>query len=125
MQGKLLEKQLNHTASDQIFKSYTAFRYAPPFTKDAISEMISDGVDNAIALSLYPQYSCSTTGSSMNELWRRVNELDPTKKINWKVIDRWATHPGLVEAFAQRIEAKLAKYDDDERDQVILLFSGM
>ena len=56
--------------------------------------MIKDGVDNAIALSLYPQYSCSTTGSSLNELRRTIQKLDPERKIKWKVIDRWATNDG-------------------------------
>ena len=47
---------------------YIAFRYAQPLTEDTISQMLEDGITRAIAFSQYPQYSCSTTGSSLNEL---------------------------------------------------------
>ena len=32
--------------------------------------MAADGVERAVAFTQYPQFSCSTTGSSLNELWR-------------------------------------------------------
>ena len=87
----------------------------------------------AVAFTQYPQYSCSTTGSSLNELWKWRNrfegkdtagEKDPEGAIQWSVIDRWPVHPGLVEAFAQNIEAQLASYPEERRKQVVLLFSA-
>lgn len=78
-------------------KAYTAFRYAPPLTEDAIMEMKADGVRRAVAFTQYPQYSCSTTGSSLNHLTRLLREHDPEQAIRWSVIDRWPTHTGLVE----------------------------
>jgi len=51
-------------------KFYVAFRYAAPFTEDAVKQMKADGIKRAIAFSQYPQYSCTTSGSSFNELWR-------------------------------------------------------
>ena len=77
--------------------------------------------------------SCSTTGSSLNELWkirqrlegkRATGEVDAEGSIKWSVIDRWPVHPGLVEAFAQNIEARLATYPKEKRDKVVLLFSA-
>lgn len=32
-------------------KAYTAFRYAPPFTDDALDDMAADGVERAVAFS--------------------------------------------------------------------------
>jgi len=56
-----------------------------------------DGVQRAVAFSQYPQYSCSTTGSSLNALYRHcVNRASPSN-IVWSTIDRWPTHPGLVQ----------------------------
>ena len=78
-------------------KAYIAFRYAPPLTEDAINQMKEDGVTRAVAFTQYPQYSCSTTGSSLNELWRQLQDLDPHGSVKWSVIDRWPTHPGLIE----------------------------
>jgi protoporphyrin/coproporphyrin ferrochelatase len=56
---------------------------------------------------------------------KRANgEVDSAGAIQWSVIDRWPTHPGLVEAFAQNIEAQLNTYPEDKRDKVVLLFSA-
>lgn len=51
-------------------KPYVMFRYAEPLTETCLDEMRRDGVKRAIAFTQYPQYSCSTTGSSLNELMR-------------------------------------------------------
>ncbi|KAI9167194.1 Ferrochelatase [Paramyrothecium foliicola] len=117
-------------------KPYVAFRYANPLTEEMYNRLFEDGFGNgkggrAVAFTQYPQYSCSTTGSSLNELWKWRHRLEgktteETKpgSITWSVIDRWPTHPGLVEAFAQNIEAKLAEYPEERRKNAVLLFSA-
>ncbi|PPR07378.1 hypothetical protein CVT26_013694 [Gymnopilus dilepis] len=104
-------------------KAYVAFRYARPLTEATAKEMREDGVKRAVAFTQYPQYSCSTTGSSLNELYRHRNNSD-MQGIEWSVIDRWGTHSGFVEAVAQNIEAALAKFPADKRSETVLLFSA-
>lgn len=120
---------------------YVAFRYADPLTEEMYTKLLEDGFGKgkggrAVAFTQYPQYSCSTTGSSLNELWKWRQRLEsPTRNSNltaaeaegsikWSVIDRWPTHEGLVEAFAQNIEAALQKYPEELRDSVVLLYSA-
>ncbi|RMZ91039.1 hypothetical protein DV736_g1745, partial [Chaetothyriales sp. CBS 134916] len=120
-------------------RPYVMFRYANPLTEDTYARMLADGFGNgrggrAVAFTQYPQYSCSTTGSSLNELWKWRNRLEGKRAtaaednaagaITWTVIDRWPAHAGLVNAFAHNIEAKLAEYDEAERKDVVLLFSA-
>ena len=117
-------------------KPYVAFRYANPLTEDMYAQLLKDGFGGgkggrAVAFTQYPQYSCSTTGSSLNELWKwrtrlegKGSNTDPSGSITWSVIDRWPVHPGLVEAFAQNIEAQLATYTPETRKDVVLLFSA-
>jgi ferrochelatase len=121
-------------------KPYVAFRYANPLTEETYQRLLADGFGKgrggrAVAFTQYPQYSCSTTGSSLNELWKWRQRLEgkdasaPLEDgsdgtIRWSVIDRWPAHPGLVEAFAQNIEAKLLEYPEQRRDKVVLLFSA-
>ena len=113
-------------------KPYVAFRYANPLTDDMYAQLLKDGFGGgkggrAVAFTQYPQYSCSTTGSSLNELWKwrtRLEGKDPSGSIAWSVIDRWPVHPGLVEAFAQNIETQLATYPPETRKDVVLLFSA-
>jgi protoporphyrin/coproporphyrin ferrochelatase len=132
---KLLDKLSPETAPH---KPYVAFRYANPLTEEMYENLLKDGFGNgrggrAVAFTQYPQYSCSTTGSSLNELWKWRNRLEgkrasgednPEGTITWSVIDRWPTHSGLVEAFAQNIEAKLAEYPLERRKDVVILFSA-
>ncbi|KAI8460441.1 hypothetical protein BY996DRAFT_4632527 [Phakopsora pachyrhizi] len=107
-------------------KAYVAFRYARPLTEECLSQMLDDGIQDAVAFSQYPQYSCSTTGSSLNELYRQIQKLPSHQQnqISWSVLDRWPTHPGLIEAFATHIERSLETYDYSIRSKVILLFSA-
>ncbi|KAJ3293766.1 ferrochelatase hem15 [Borealophlyctis nickersoniae] len=124
-QGELLAKILDRVSPETApHKSYIAFRYTPPLTATTVAELQKDGVERAIAFTLYPQYSCSTTGSSLNELWRHLKDADPEKKIRWSVIDRWPTHDKLVEVFARHIETSLAEYSEADRKEVVLLFSA-
>ncbi|EHY57066.1 ferrochelatase hem15 [Exophiala dermatitidis] len=132
---KILDRVSPETAPH---KPYVAFRYADPLTEHMYEQLLRDGFGNgnggrAVAFTQYPQYSCSTTGSSLNELWKWRNRLEgkratgeaqPPGAITWSVIDRWPTHPGLVEAFAQNIEARLAEYPEERRKDVVLLFSA-
>ena len=101
-----------------------AFRYAAPLTEETYAQMQKDGITRAVAFSQYPQYSCSTTGSSLNELHRHIRKMDPSGQINWSVIDRWPTHPGLVKAIAGNIKKCLETYPAEERNGVVLLFSA-
>ncbi|MBX7461861.1 ferrochelatase, partial [Qipengyuania sp. YG19] len=39
---------------------------------ETYKQMLKDGVKKAVAFSQYPHISYSTTGSSINELWRVV-----------------------------------------------------
>lgn len=105
-------------------KPYVAFRYAKPLSEDTILQMKADGIKRAVAFTQYPQYSCSTTGSSLNELRKQLKKHDPEESITWSVIDRWATNPGLIEAFANNIKQKLLEFPEEERSDAVLLFSA-
>ena len=126
---KILDKISPETAPH---KPYVAFRYANPLTEEMYRRLLDDGFGNgkggrAVAFTQYPQYSCSTTGSSLNDLWRWRQRLEGDAgpgKIQWSVIDRWPVHSGLIEAFATNIEKTLAEYPEERRKDAILLFSA-
>ena len=128
---KILDRISPETAPH---KPYVAFRYADPLTEDMYARLLDDGFGKgkggrAVAFTQYPQYSCSTTGSSLNELWKWRMRLEgkgahEDGKIMWSVIDRWPVHHGLVEAFAQNVEQQLETYPVERRKDVVLLFSA-
>ncbi|CAO3666151.1 unnamed protein product [Umbelopsis vinacea] len=124
-QGEMMEKALDRISPETApHKHYIAFRYVDPLTADTVKQMKADGIKRAVVFTQYPQYSCSTTGSSLNELYRCLKQSDPENEIKWSVIDRWNTHPGFVKAIAGRINEKLAEYPAEERDGVVVLFSA-
>lgn len=45
-------------------------------------------------------------------------------KLKWSVIDRWGTHPLLVDAFVDLISKELDKIDPKIRDEAVILFSA-
>ena len=76
LQGAAMVAKLSAAHPQQAaaggFRAYSAFRYAPPLTDAALRAMAADGVKRAIAFPQYPQFSCTTTGSSLNHLWREL-----------------------------------------------------
>jgi ferrochelatase len=103
---------------------YIAFRYADPLTEETLVQMKEDGITRAIAFSQFPQWSCTTTGSSMNELWRKLRELDMVDQFKWSAIDRWHLHPGFIDAVTDRIAERMLDFDEKDRDDVVILFSA-
>jgi len=103
---------------------YVAFRYIEPTSETALQAMAADGVTRAVAFTQYPQFSCSTTGSSLNELWRAARRVNLHERFTWSVIDRWPTHPGFVDAMTETVRQGLAKFDDDAQDDVVIVFSA-
>ncbi|KIY50363.1 ferrochelatase [Fistulina hepatica ATCC 64428] len=122
LQGKGMAALLDELHPETApHKAYVAFRYANPLTQATAQQMKLDGVRRAVAFSQYPHYSCSTTGSSLNEIYRRRSEFG---NIEWSVIDRWGIHPGFIEAVAQNVEAALTKFHPSVRDDTVILFSA-
>lgn len=91
---------------------------------DALLAMKRDGVRRAVAFAQYPQFSCATTGSSLNELWRAAKRLGLADEFQWSVIDRWPSHPVFIAAVAKSIEKGLEAFTPEEREDVLLLFSA-
>lgn len=103
---------------------YISFRYAAPLTEDTYKKMLDDGITRAIAFTQYPQYSFSTTRSNLNELKRQADLLDPKGTIKWSYIQQWPTHPGFISTVARHVRDALAKFPQEHRDEVIILFSA-
>jgi ferrochelatase len=103
---------------------YIAFRYVQPKTDDALRAMAADGVERAIAFTQYPQFSCSTTGSSLNELWRAAERTGLQDAFEWSIIDRWPVHEGFIASMTDTVREGLEQFDPADRDRVLILFSA-
>lgn len=126
-QARQMEKLLDQSSpATAPHKAYIAFRYASPLTHEALEQMKKDGVKRAVAFTQYPQWSCTTTGASLNELWRQLKKHDMENEFQWSVIDRWNTHPLFIESIAQKIRTSLeTKFTSAaDREKCIIVFSA-
>lgn len=58
-----------------------AMRYVPPFATPALEQFKADGVEELILFPMYPQYSTTTTLSSLQDIEERCEALDYAPKI--------------------------------------------
>jgi protoporphyrin/coproporphyrin ferrochelatase len=105
-------------------KFYVAFRYTHPGSDEALRAMHADGVEQAVAFTQYPQFSCSTTGSSLNELWRAASRTGLRHAFEWSIIDRWPVHRGFIDAMTETVRDGLREFDPADRDRAVILFSA-
>ena len=124
-QGRGMVARLDRISPDTApHKFYVAFRYTHPSSDDALRAMEADGVERAVAFTQYPQFSCSTTGSSLNELWRAAARTGLHNSFEWSLIDRWPVHPGFIDAMTETVRDGLSQFDPGDRDTVLILFSA-
>ncbi|XP_056646807.1 ferrochelatase, mitochondrial [Diorhabda sublineata] len=125
LQGKLLCDKLDECCPESApHKPYVAFRYVPPFSEDAFTEIERDGVEHTVIFSQYPQYSCATTGSSFNEIYRYLKKKGISNGMKLSIIDRWPINSLLAKCFAENIKKELNKIPESKRKQAIILFSA-
>jgi protoporphyrin/coproporphyrin ferrochelatase len=124
-QGQGMVERLDRLSPDTApHRFYVAFRYIQPDSEMALRQMKADGIRRAVAFTQYQHFSCATTGSSLNELWRASSRVGLTRDFTWSVIDRWPTHPAFVRAMAKKVAEGLARFPASERDDVLLMFSA-
>jgi len=125
IQGEALCKKLDEMNPESApHKHFINFRYADPLTEECLLEMKKAGVKRAVAFSQYPQFSCTTTGSSLNHLWREQQRLGMEDDFTWSVIDRWPTQPTFIDAVVKRIKMGLKDVPEEVRNETVIMFSA-
>jgi protoporphyrin/coproporphyrin ferrochelatase len=114
-QALALETELRGCGLDA--RCFVAMRYWHPFTCEAIVQLRAEQCNELVLLPLYPQYSSTTTGSSLNE-WQRLFRADfPVHNVG-----PFYRHPMYLEAVIEKIAEALDRFPRPER--VELVFSA-
>ncbi len=98
-----------------------AMRYWHPLTEEAIRQLQRERVEEVVLLPLYPQYSSTTTGSSLHE-WRRRAAALGLNGTPAHIVREFYEHPGYVEALAGQIDRTLQRFGPGKT--VHLVFSA-
>jgi ferrochelatase len=102
-------------------KPYVAMRYWHPLADETVRQMRTDGVEQAVVLSMYPHFTGATTGSSLKDFARAVAAWHP--RLSYRVIEQWYDWPGYLDALADRVREGLALFPADA-GRVQILFSA-
>lgn len=100
-------------------KVYVGMRYWHPFTEEAIQMIKKDKITRLVVLPLYPQFSISTSGSSLRLLEEIFREDEYLVNMQHTVIPSWYQREGYVKAMATLIDKELKNF---ERPREVMIF---
>ena len=102
-QARALQKELTALGIDA--RCFVAMRYWHPFTAEAIDQLRASDCDEVVLLPLYPHYSSTTTGSSLNEWDRRFHGDIPVHRI-----ETFYRHDLYLQAVIEKIDEALTRF---------------
>src|SRR3989338_645905 len=114
-------KDLKAQVSSLLGEEYVVeigMRYGSPSMGLGLAKLIGQGVTSIDILPLYPQYSFSTTGSTVNQL-QKISADHP----DWppiRILPPFYNHPGYIDALSQLIRDKTCS-----PDHVLFSFHGL
>jgi ferrochelatase len=123
LQAHELEKELSFFGE---FKVFIAMRYSKPFAEAALEEVIKYQPENLILLPLYPQFSSSTSGSSIEEFGNLItkNIKRFEQEVAMKIICCYPEEPEFIKSHAILIKQTLMQNANQKITDFRLLFSA-
>uniref|UniRef100_A0A7N0V8F1 Ferrochelatase n=1 Tax=Kalanchoe fedtschenkoi TaxID=63787 RepID=A0A7N0V8F1_KALFE len=101
---------------------YVGMRYWYPFTEEAVEQIKKDKITKLVVLPLYPQFSISTTGSSVRVLQNMFREDPYLSRMPVSIIKSWYQREGYIQSMADLIEKELETFTNP--DEVMIFFSA-
>lgn len=121
-QAKALEKTLKDAKKDTQFKTFICMRYWHPMSPQVVREVRDWGADEIVILPLYPQFSTTTTWSSL-EVWNKA-AFEAGYDVPTSIIGCYPKNNGFVKASADNIAAKYKQAEKDGYKSPRILFSA-
>ena len=124
-QAKALEKALKTSAKEgQQFKTFISMRYWHPMAPQIVREVRDWGADHIVFIPLYPQFSTTTTWSSL-ENWDKHARQAGYMNVPRSMVCCYPTQKGFIEASADHIYQEYQKaVKDGHGDNMRVLFSA-
>ena len=117
-QAAALEAALRPSLNARVL---VAMRYWRPFTAEAVQRVKAERLGHLVLLPLYPQYSSTTSGSSLREWDRKIAEMG-LGNLRAHAIREFYQHPGYLDSVVEQINHTLAAFPRPE--DVHLVFSA-
>ncbi|CAA0821301.1 Ferrochelatase-1- chloroplastic/mitochondrial [Striga hermonthica] len=104
---------------------YVAMRYWHPFTEEAVHQIKRDKITKLVVLPLYPQYSISTTGSSIRVLRDMFRDDKYLSRLPVAIIQSWYQREGYVKSMADLIENELQNFQNPKEAMIFFSAHGV
>jgi len=95
-------------------RCFVAMRYWHPFTSEAIAQLRAARCDEVVLLPLYPHYSSTTVGSSLNE-WNRRFDAD----IPVRLVQSFYRDERYLDALIEKIDEALGRFPASRRPEIV------
>jgi len=113
LQAQALQAELEALGVDA--RCFVAMRYWHPFTAEAVAALERAHCDEIVLLPLYPQFSSTTTGSSLNEWNRRFRRNGAPVHT----VSNFYRNEAYLDALVETIDRTLAGFEKPERTEII------
>ncbi|RRS29980.1 MAG: ferrochelatase [Epsilonproteobacteria bacterium (ex Lamellibrachia satsuma)] len=111
--NKLIEKLKDHLD----MPIYPAMRYVPPFADRALFQCQKEGIEELILFPMYPQYSSTTTFSSVEDIEEKCEAMGYGPKIT--VVDPYYDDYAYIEACYEKIMEAMKGKETKEYDLLL------
>ena len=122
-QADALVDVLNSQGPDHDFQAFIAMRYWHPMSLEAAEAVREYAPDTIILLPLYPQYSMTTTGSSITEWGKAAAVAGVTAPT--RAICCYPTNEGWIDAQAALIAESLRKTATGSEPRILFSAHGL
>jgi ferrochelatase len=112
LQARTLESRLQSKGLNAC--CFVAMRYWHPFTEEAVQKLEQAGCDDVVLLPLYPHFSSTTTGSSLNEWNRRFRGGLPVH-----VVESFYRDKMYLESLIEKIDEALSRFSAPDRPEIV------
>ena len=120
-QARALEQVLSRDGVTA--KAFIAMRYWHPFSDGAAQAVKAFGPDKIVLLPLYPQFSTTTTASSLKDWHRAAGKAGLA--VPWQEICCYPDEPGFIRAAAAKIRGTFAGARRDIGWRLLLSAHGL
>jgi ferrochelatase len=104
-------------------RAFVGLRHWHPSIAETWADVLDFGPDRVVAVCMAPQYSAMTVGKYLEQL-EVARSVVGGAGVPLSAVRSWATHPGLVAGFADRITETLQRFPPAERAAVPVLFTA-
>jgi len=117
-QAAALEAELRNQGMDA--RCFVAMRYWHPFTSEAIAQIEQAECEEVVLLPMYPQYSSTTTGSSLNEWWRQFRADIPVH-----CVEHFYRNTTYLDAVVEKINDAIWGFSSPDSPELIFSAHGV